>query len=115
MPKRAKSKRLAAVAMNSMAQHAVPNGMGHNELARAQLTRSSSRASSQLGLWPATSLVSMTCFMAPGDASIPFESAPLPDVHVSHEQQQEGDVGLVHGYSPENHPSARGCQPNRVA
>src|SRR6266567_3520328 len=212
MPKRAKSKRLAAVAMNSMAQQAVPNGMGHNELARAQLTRSSSRASSQLGLWPATSLVSMTCFMAPGDASIPFESAPLPDVHVSHEQdgeedehvgqqephprsrrpacevdrapgdqencfdvehdeqhrdqveldreplvgvaqgghaalvglelrgggaprccevreadqergvrrhehqqQQESDVGFVHGCSPENHPSARGCQPNRVA
>src|SRR6266513_2926975 len=44
MPKRAKSKRLAAVAMNSMAQHAVPNGIGHNEFARDQLTRSSSRS-----------------------------------------------------------------------
>src|SRR6266496_4977089 len=44
IPKRAKSKRLAAVAMNSMAQQAVPNGIGHSELARdeftAQLTRS---------------------------------------------------------------------------
>jgi hypothetical protein len=28
--------------MNSMAQHAVPNGMGHRELARPQLTRKSS-------------------------------------------------------------------------
>src|SRR5688500_6243992 len=42
MPKRARSKRLAAVAMNSMAQHAVPNGIGHNEFARDQLTRKSS-------------------------------------------------------------------------
>src|SRR5215208_2835889 len=43
MPKRARSKRGAAVAMYSMAQHAVPNGIGHRELARAQLTRKSSR------------------------------------------------------------------------
>jgi hypothetical protein len=28
--------RLAAVAMNSIAQHAVPNGIGHNEFARDQ-------------------------------------------------------------------------------
>src|SRR5690349_13131608 len=43
MPKRARSKRGAAVAMYSMAQHAVPNGIGQSELARAQLTRKSSR------------------------------------------------------------------------
>src|SRR5713226_1581900 len=62
IPKRAKSKRLAAVAMNSMAQQAVPKGIGHRELARAQLTRSSSRVSSQFGLWPETSFVARTCF-----------------------------------------------------
>src|SRR5207245_8189907 len=75
IPKRAKSKRLAAVAMNSMAQHAVPNGMGQSELARDQFTslstrvtrsahrtNSSNRVVSQLGL-AATSFVSRTCFM----------------------------------------------------
>src|SRR2546427_12755344 len=55
IPKRAKSKRLAAVAMNSMAQQAVPNGIGHSELARAQLTNSSNFVTSQFGL-PVTSL-----------------------------------------------------------
>src|ERR671921_2584946 len=49
MPNRARSKRLAAVAMNSMAQHAVPNGIGQSELARAQLIRKSSRVVTQLG------------------------------------------------------------------
>src|SRR6476646_6494544 len=49
MPKRAMSKRLAAVAMYSMAQHAVPNGMGQSELARAQLVRKSSRVVTQWG------------------------------------------------------------------
>src|ERR687886_1401192 len=43
MPKRARSKSLAAVAMNSIAQHAVPKGIGQSELARAQLTRKSRR------------------------------------------------------------------------
>src|SRR3954454_11959271 len=43
IPKRARSNLLAAVAMNSMAQQAVPNGMGHNELARDQFTRKSRR------------------------------------------------------------------------
>src|SRR3954470_22713450 len=42
MPKRARSNLLAAVAMNSIAQHAVPKGIGHRELARPQLTRKSS-------------------------------------------------------------------------
>jgi hypothetical protein len=49
IPKRARSNRLAAVAMNSMAQHAVPNGMGHSELERAQLVRKSSRVVTQFG------------------------------------------------------------------
>src|ERR671927_31670 len=48
IPKRARSNRLAAVAMNSMAQHAVPNGIGHSEFARDQLTRKSSRVVTQL-------------------------------------------------------------------
>src|SRR5688572_32537785 len=47
IPKRARSYLLAADAMNSMAQHAVPNGMGHSELARDQLTRKSRRVASQ--------------------------------------------------------------------
>src|SRR5450755_3732675 len=49
MPKRAMSNRAAAVAMNSMAQQAVPNGIGHNELARPQLARKSSRVVIQFG------------------------------------------------------------------
>src|SRR6478672_12835150 len=48
MPKRARSNLLAAVAMNSMAQQAVPKGMGHSELARPQLTRKSSLVVTQL-------------------------------------------------------------------
>src|SRR5829696_7035680 len=47
MPNRARSKRLAAEAMNSMAQQAVPNGIGQSELARAQLTRKSRRVATQ--------------------------------------------------------------------
>src|SRR5882724_9831200 len=49
IPKRAMSNRLAAVAMYSMAQHAVPNGMGQSELLRAQLVRKSSRVVTQFG------------------------------------------------------------------
>src|ERR671936_2248990 len=48
MPKRARSNLLAAVAMNSIAQHAVPKGIGQSEFARAQLTRNSSRVVTQL-------------------------------------------------------------------
>src|SRR3954462_13306376 len=47
MPKRARSYLLAALAMNSMAQHAVPNGIGHSEFARDQLTRKSRRVATQ--------------------------------------------------------------------
>ncbi|MBW8838549.1 MAG: hypothetical protein JF602_01645 [Gemmatimonadetes bacterium] len=43
------SNRLAAVAMYSMAQQAVPNGIGQSELARAQLVRKSSRVVTQFG------------------------------------------------------------------
>src|ERR671928_1123192 len=49
MPNRARSNRLAAVAMNSIAQHAVPNGIGQSEFERAQLVRKSSRVVTQLG------------------------------------------------------------------
>src|SRR5260370_30474837 len=49
IPKRAKSNRLAAVAMNSMAQHAVPNGIGHNELAREEFTAQAVRFSKFAG------------------------------------------------------------------
>src|SRR5690606_13876655 len=42
IPNRAMSYRDAADAIISIAQHAVPNGMGHNELRRAQLTTKSS-------------------------------------------------------------------------
>src|SRR4030081_597361 len=48
MPNRARSNLLAAVAMNSMAQHAVPKGIGHSELARPQFTRKSSLVVTQL-------------------------------------------------------------------
>src|SRR6476659_4716301 len=48
MPNRARSNLLAALAMNSMAQHAVPNGMGHREFERPQFTRKSSFVVTQL-------------------------------------------------------------------
>jgi hypothetical protein len=35
--------------MNSMAQHAVPNGIGHSDRVRDQLMRSDRRAVTQLG------------------------------------------------------------------
>src|SRR5215217_4418959 len=49
IPNRAMSNRLAAVAMYSMAQQAVPNGIGQSELLRAQLVRKSSRVVTQFG------------------------------------------------------------------
>ncbi len=55
MPKREMSNRDAAVAMNSMAQHAVPNGIGHRLFERAQLTKKSSRDVTQFGdTWDTT-------------------------------------------------------------
>src|SRR5918997_7081355 len=62
IPNRAMSKRLAAVAMYSMAQQAVPKGIGHSELARAQLVRKSRRVVTQLGETVATLVVSSARF-----------------------------------------------------
>src|SRR5713101_279536 len=131
MPKRAKSKRLAAVAMNSMAQHAVPNGIGHSELARdqftalsapvtlrAQVTSSSKRVVSQFGL-PDTSLVSITRFTSLPlldafprrhalDALIPLQRAPLPHVHVPHPQDQH-----EHQHLDQQEPRSRPARPAR--
>src|SRR5215218_8614355 len=66
MPKRAMSKRLAAVAMYSMAQQAVPKGIGQSELARAQLVRKSSRVVTQLGEIEETVVVSSSRFSVAG-------------------------------------------------
>src|SRR5690606_7330179 len=52
IPNRAMSNRDAAVAMYSMAQQAVPNGIGQSELDRAQLARKSSRVVTKLGETP---------------------------------------------------------------
>src|SRR5687767_15457385 len=49
IPNRERSKRAAAVAMNSMAQQAVPNGIGQRELDRPQLMTLSTRVVIQLG------------------------------------------------------------------
>ena len=49
IPNRAMSKREAAVAMYSMAQHAVPKGIGHNEFDRPQLAIKSRRVVIQFG------------------------------------------------------------------
>ena len=73
MPKRAMSNRLAATAMNSIAQQAVPNGIGQRLLARAQLTRKSSRVVTQFGEICETS--------APEACSgLEFNSIPAPPV-----------------------------------
>src|SRR5918912_1013902 len=66
MPNRARSNRLAAVAMNSMAQQAVPKGMGQSELARAQLVRKSSRVVTQLGDIDETVVTSSARFSTEG-------------------------------------------------
>src|ERR671917_273967 len=66
MPNRARSNRLAAVAMNSMAQQAVPNGIGHNELERAQLVRKSSLVVTKLGDTAETMAVSSARFSVAG-------------------------------------------------
>src|SRR5919206_4587882 len=66
MPNRARSNRLAAVAMNSMAQQAVPNGMGQSEFARAQFVKKSSRVVTQLGETAETTAVSSATFSVAG-------------------------------------------------
>ena len=77
IPNRARSNRLAAVAMYSMAQHAVPNGIGHRELARAQLVRKSSRVVTQLGETAETVVVSSPRFCTAGLVS------PIAALHAS--------------------------------
>src|ERR671917_2549859 len=66
IPNRARSKRLAAVAMNSMAQHAVPKGIGQSELDRAQFVRKSSRVVTQLGDTAETVVASSSRFPVAG-------------------------------------------------
>src|SRR3954470_14374935 len=66
MPNRARSNRLAAVAMNSMAQQAVPKGMGHSELDRAQVVRKSSFVVTKLGDTAETVVVSSARFSVAG-------------------------------------------------
>src|SRR5829696_3925256 len=66
MPKRARSNRLAAVAMNSIAQQAVPNGMGQREFDRAQLVRKSSFVVTKLGDTADTIAVSSARFSVAG-------------------------------------------------
>src|ERR1043165_9369615 len=55
IPKRARSNRPAAVAMNSIAQQAVPNGIGQSELHRAQLVRKSRVVVTKFGDTPDSS------------------------------------------------------------
>src|ERR1019366_1524995 len=68
MPKRARSNLLAALAMNSIAQHAVPKGIGHREFERPQFTRKSRRvviqASEPLGSTETAAGLSASVFPA---------------------------------------------------
>src|SRR3954452_19247895 len=66
IPKRARSNRLAAVAMNSMAQQAVPKGIGQSEFERAQLVRKSSLVVTKLGETADTVVVSSPWFWVAG-------------------------------------------------
>src|ERR1041384_7442782 len=105
MPKRARSKPDAALAMNSMAQHAVPKGIGHSEFARDQLTRKSSRVATQ-GSLPAFLTTGCGCVTTgpsfhSGFArrarlarSIPLERSLLPDVDEPDEKDEHEDDHL---------------------
>src|SRR5215208_6769007 len=66
IPNRAMSNRLAAVAMYSMAQQAVPNGIGQSELLRAQLVRESSVVVTQLGDIDETVVLSAPAYSVAG-------------------------------------------------
>ena len=94
MPNRARSNRLAAVAMNSMAQQAVPNGMGQSELERAQLVRKSSRVVTQLGDTAETWVTSSSRLAGREDWSIPLQCSTLPDVDVPHRKDEDEDEHL---------------------
>src|SRR6267143_2196577 len=80
MPNRARSNRLAAVAMNSMAQQAVPNGMGHSELARPQFTAQSARAVTLV-----VSQFSEPCGETVFMRLLPLQCSPFPRVHVAYQ------------------------------
>src|SRR5881396_1541848 len=103
IPKRARSKSLAAVAMNSIAQHAVPNGIGHNELARAQLTRKSRRVathpSCDSGAYATVrcSAGAVNPIAAPPSVSVlvPLQRPFLPDVDEPDEKNQHEDQHLT--------------------
>src|SRR6266571_1566354 len=131
IPKRARSNRLAAVAMNSMAQQAVPKGMGHRELARdwftAQLMSELNLVVSQLSepltvstcfiRSPSTifldafrrrrpSTVSLDAFHRRLSSSVPFKRSPLPHVQVAHEQDRQEHQ---HFGQQEPHPRLAGA------
>src|SRR5882672_498244 len=96
IPKRARSKSLAAVAMNSMAQHAVPKGIGHNELARPQLTRKSSRVTTQPSCasgayWTvrcSAGVLNPIAVPPSVRVLVPLQRAFLPDVNEADQQNQ---------------------------
>src|SRR6476661_7607041 len=75
MPKRAMSNRLAAVAMYSMAQQAVPNGIGNSDLLRAQLVRKSSRVVTQWGETDET-VVASSCWYSVAGLVNPIAALP---------------------------------------
>ena len=91
MPKRAMSNRLAAVAMYSMAQHAVPNGMGHSEFDRAQLARKSRRGGHPVGRHLGDD-GRVTGFVRGGGIDQSHcERSALPDVDVPHREDEDED------------------------
>src|SRR5688500_16956286 len=85
IPNRARSYRLAAVAMKSMAQHAVPKGIGQSELARAQLVRKSSRVVTQFGDAGETSDTSSAWFSVAGLCRLSLYGVlnPIPTLRAS--------------------------------
>ncbi len=74
IPNLDRSYRAAAVAMNSIAQQAVPNGIGHKLLDLAQFTRKSRRVVTQLGDTEET----MPLPSAPADAVAALGVNPIP-------------------------------------
>src|SRR3954452_18352811 len=75
IPKRARSNRLAAVAMNSMAQQGVPKGIGQREVDGGQLVRKSSFVVTKLGKTAETVVVSSPWFWVAGLIN-PFARLP---------------------------------------
>jgi hypothetical protein len=108
MPNRARSKRLAAVAMNSIAQHAVPNGIGQSEFARPQLTRKSRRVVTQ----PPATTGRTTRPTSAMPSSIPLQRSLLPDVR---EADRENRHEHQHLAQAEETRRARGQTPSTTA